>query len=43
MFMQKDFIEEKTMFQWNGEKLGVAIDCAPKCYPEIAGEGIECA
>ena len=36
-----DFIEEKTFLQWNGEKLGTIIDRAPKCLPELAGEGIE--
>ena len=32
---------EVTLLQLHAEKLGVMIDCSPKCHPEIAGEGIE--
>ena len=41
MKRQDDFANEKTLLQLHGEKLGVTVDRTPKCYPEIAGEGIE--
>ena len=41
--MQKDFSKEKITLQWNGKKLGITIDYAPKYHPEMAGEGIEYA
>lgn len=37
----EDFVHEKTLLQYNGEKLGCIIDRSPKCTPEIAGDGIE--
>ena len=36
-----DFVNEPTMLQFMGEKMGVIIDRTPKCTPELAGEGIE--
>ena len=36
-----DFVNEPTMLQFIGEKLGIVVDRTPKCTPEIAGEGIE--
>ena len=41
MNKQRDFVNELTLLQYHGQKLGVVIDCTPKCHPEIAGEGIE--
>ncbi|KAL7535754.1 hypothetical protein ACHAXR_006710 [Thalassiosira sp. AJA248-18] len=37
----EDFVHEKTLLQYYGEKLGSIIDRSPKCTPEIAGDGIE--
>ncbi len=36
-----DFKEEETMLQSMGTKMGILVDCTPKCHPELAGEGIE--
>jgi hypothetical protein len=36
-----DFEEEETMLQSMGTKMGILVDCTPKCHPELAGEGIE--
>ena len=41
MNLQFDFINELTLLQFHGNKLGVIVDRSPKCHPEIAGEGIE--
>jgi hypothetical protein len=41
MSLQSDFMNEKTMLQHIGEKLGCFMDRTPKCHPELAGEGIE--
>ena len=41
MSLQSDFVNEKTMLQFIGEKLGCIIDRTPKCHPEMAGDGIE--
>ena len=41
MTRQSDFINELTLLQYHGQKLGVVVDRSPKCHPEIAGEGIE--
>jgi hypothetical protein len=41
MSLQSDFVNEKTMLQHIGEKLGCFMDRTPKCHPEKAGEGIE--
>ena len=43
MLSQPDFISEETLLQFHGKKLGVTVDCTPKCHPELAGEGIEYA
>ena len=40
---QKDFVEEITLMQYYGNKMGVVVDRTPKCHPELAGEGIEYA
>ena len=37
----EDFVNEKSMLQHIGEKLGLVVDRSPKCTPEIAGEGVE--
>ena len=37
----KDFEEEASLLQAVGRKMGVAINCTPKCHFELAGEGIE--
>lgn len=39
MSLQSDFVNEKTMLQFIGEKLGCIIDRTPKCHPEMAGDG----
>ena len=39
--MCDDYVNEKTMLQYNEELLGCIVDRSPKCTPEIAGEGIE--
>jgi hypothetical protein len=36
-----DFIEEESLLQFNGQKMGVIIDQTPKCHCELAGEGVE--
>ena len=36
-----DFVEEETLLQYHARKIGVYVDCTPKCHPELAGEGIE--
>ena len=36
-----DFVNEPTMLQHIGEKIGLLVDRTPKCTPELAGEGIE--
>ncbi|KAL7542576.1 hypothetical protein ACHAWF_007203 [Thalassiosira exigua] len=36
-----DFVNEPTMLQFIGDKIGVLVDRTPKCTPELAGEGIE--
>ncbi len=36
-----DIEEEEMMLQAMGHSLGVLVDRAPKCHPELAGEGIE--
>lgn len=41
MSLQSDFVNEKTMLQFIGEKLGCIIDRTPKCHPEMAGDGIK--
>ena len=38
-----DFVNEETVLQQTGKKLGVTILRTPKCHPELAGEGIEYA
>jgi len=37
----EDFEEEESLLQANGHELGVLVDRMPKCYCELAGEGIE--
>ena len=41
MGLLPDFVNEKTLLHFHGEKLGCIIYNSPKCTPEIAGEGIE--
>ena len=41
MKLQTDFINELTLLQFFGSKLGAIVDQMPKCHPEIVGEGIE--
>ena len=41
MKLQSDFVNEITLLQHHGIKMGVTINRSPKCHPEIAGEGIE--
>ena len=41
MKKQRDFVEETTLLQYYGIKMGVVVDRTPKCHPELAGEGIE--
>jgi hypothetical protein len=36
-----DFVEEETLLQFHGKTLGVLVDGALTCHPEVAGEGIE--
>ena len=43
MKLQKYFINEITLLQYYGSLLGITVDCTPKCYPELANEGIEYA
>ena len=43
MNKQTDFLNEETLLQHHGRKLGIIVDRSPKCHPEIAGEGIEYA
>ena len=43
MRRQRDFVEEITLMQYYGNKMGVVVDRTPKCHPELAGEGIEYA
>ena len=43
MSIQKILIEEKTMLQHNGEKVGVIVDRTPKCHLEMEDEEIKCA
>ena len=38
---QMDFVQEETLLQYHGRKLGVTVDRTPKCHPEMAGEGVE--
>jgi hypothetical protein len=40
MQKQSDFTSELTLLQYYGSQLGVLVDRTPKCYPEIAGDGI---
>ena len=40
MQKQEDFKSEYTLLQYHGAKLGVVVECSPKCHPEIAGKGI---
>jgi hypothetical protein len=37
----KDFLEEESLLQSMGRKMGVTIDRTPICHAELAGEGIE--
>ena len=41
MMLQSDFMNEITLLQHHGIKMGVIIDRSPKCHPELAGKGIE--
>ena len=41
MKKQHNFMTEVTLLQLHAQKMGVMIDCSPKCHPEIAGKGIE--
>ena len=41
MKLQNDFINEVTLLQFYGEKMGIVVDRTPKCHPEIARKGIE--
>lgn len=43
LLLQADFVNELTLLQFHGSRLGAIIDRSPKCHPEIAGEGIEYA
>ena len=36
-----NFVEEVSLLQSMGQKMGVIVDRTPKCHAEIAGEGIE--
>ena len=36
-----DCVQEETLLQYLGQKLGVTVNRTPKCHPELAGEGIE--
>jgi hypothetical protein len=36
-----NFMEEESLLQSNGWKMGVIIDWAPKCHCELVGEGVE--
>jgi hypothetical protein len=36
-----DFIEEESLLQSNGRKMGAVIDRMLKCHCELAGEGVE--
>ncbi len=36
-----DFIEEESLLQSNGQKIGAIIDRMPKCHCELAGEGVK--
>ena len=38
--LQSNFINELTLLQFHGQKLGVVVDRSPKCHPKIAREGI---
>ena len=40
MDLQLGFVNEITLLQFHAQKLGVKVDCTPKCHPELAGEGI---
>jgi hypothetical protein len=37
----RDFIEEESLLQSNGWKMGIIIDQMPKSHCELAGEGVE--
>ena len=37
----RNFSEQDTQLQYNGRKLGAAVDRTPKCHPELSGERIE--
>jgi hypothetical protein len=37
----RDFIEEESLLQSNGWKMGIIIDRMPKCHCELAREGVE--
>ncbi len=37
----RDFQEKESLLQTMGRKMGVLVDCTPKCHCELAGEGIE--
>jgi len=37
----RDFIEEESLLQSNGRKMGITIDWTPKCHCELAGKGVE--
>ena len=41
MERQEDFWNKLTLLQYHAMKLGVTLDCSPKCHPELVGEGIE--
>jgi hypothetical protein len=36
-----NFMEEESLLQSNGQKMGVIIDRTTKCHCELAGEGVE--
>jgi hypothetical protein len=41
MLKQSDLMSELTLLQYHVHKLGVRVNCTPKCHPKLAGEGIE--
>jgi hypothetical protein len=40
MSLLTNCIEEEMLLQYHGRLLGVKVESAPKCHPEIAGEGM---
>ena len=41
--LQIDFITELSLLQFHALKLGIQLNCTPKCHSETAGEGFEYA